>query len=127
MDNIVKDAYRDGYVKTIFNRKRIIDELNNKNFMIRQSGERIALNTPIQGSSADIMKIAMVSIFREMQEKNLKSKMLLQVHDELIFDVLKEEKDILEELVTRNMETCVKIDVPFKVSHDYGTDWYETK
>ena len=127
MDNIVKDAYRDGYVKTIFNRKRIIDELNNKNFMIRQSGERIALNTPIQGSSADIMKIAMVSIFREMQEKNLKSKMLLQVHDELIFDVLKEEKDTLEELVTRNMENCVKIDVPFKVSHDYGTDWYETK
>lgn len=127
MDNIVKNAYRDGYVKTLFNRKRVIDELNNKNFMIRQSGERIALNTPIQGTSADIMKIAMVSIFREMQEKNLKSKMLLQVHDELIFDVVKEEKDILEELVTRNMENCVKIDVPFKVSHDYGADWYETK
>lgn len=127
MDNIVKNAYRDGYVKTLFNRKRVIDELNNKNFMIRQSGERIALNTPIQGTSADIMKIAMVNIFREMQEKNLKSKMLLQVHDELIFDVVKEEKDILEELVTRNMENCVKIDVPFKVSHDYGADWYETK
>ena len=127
MDNVVKDAYRDGYVKTLFNRKRVIDELNNKNFMIRQSGERIALNTPIQGTSADIMKIAMVNIFKEMQEKKLKSKMLLQVHDELIFDVVKEEKDILEELVTRNMENGVKIDVPFKVSHDYGTDWYETK
>lgn len=127
MDNVVKDAYRDGYVKTLFNRKRLIDELNNKNFMIRQSGERIALNTPIQGTSADIMKIAMVNIFKEMQEKKLKSKMLLQVHDELIFDVVKEEKDILEELVTRNMENGVKIDVPFKVSHDYGTDWYETK
>ena len=127
MDNVVKDAYRDGYVKTLFNRKRVIDELNNKNFMIRQSGERIALNTPIQGTSADIMKIAMVNIFKEMQEKKLKSKMLLQVHDELIFDVVKEEKDVLEELVTRNMENGVKIDVPFKVSHDYGTDWYETK
>lgn len=127
MDTVVKDAYLNGYVKTLFNRKRVIDELNNKNFMVRQSGERIALNTPIQGTSADIMKIAMVKIFNEMKEKKLKSKMLLQVHDELIFDVVKEEKEILEEIVTRNMENCVKIDVPFQVSHDYGTDWYETK
>ncbi len=127
MDNIVMEAYRDGYVKTLFNRKRVIEELQNKNFMVRQSGERIALNTPIQGTSADIMKIAMVKIFQEMQEKGLKSKMLLQVHDELIFDVVSEEKEILEELVRRNMETCVKISVPFKVSHDYGTDWYKCK
>lgn len=127
MDNIVMEAYRDGYVKTLFNRKRVIEELQNKNFMVRQSGERIALNTPIQGTSADIMKIAMVKIFNEMKEKGLKSKMLLQVHDELIFDVLEEEKETLEEIVRRNMETCVKLDVPFKVSHDYGTDWYEAK
>ena len=73
------------------------------------------------------MKIAMVKIFKEMQEKNLKSKMLLQVHDELIFDTLNSEKEVLEELVKRNMENCVKLDVPFKVSSDYGTDWYETK
>ena len=127
MDNIVMEAYRDGYVKTLFNRKRVIEELQNKNFMVRQSGERIALNTPIQGTSADIMKIAMVKIFNEMKEKGIKSKMLLQVHDELIFDVLEEEKETLEEIVRRNMETCVKLDVPFKVSHDYGTDWYEAK
>ena len=127
MDNIVMEAYRDGYVKTLFNRKRVIEELQNKNFMVRQSGERIALNTPIQGTSADIMKIAMVKIFEEMQEKGLKSKMLLQVHDELIFDVINEEKENLEEIVRRNMETCVKLDVPFKVSHDYGSDWYEAK
>ena len=127
MDNIVMEAYREGYVKTLFNRKRVIEELQNKNFMVRQSGERIALNTPIQGTSADIMKIAMVKIFNEMIEKGLKSKMLLQVHDELIFDVVDEEKEILEEIVRRNMETCVKLDVPFKVSHDYGTDWYEAK
>jgi DNA polymerase-1 len=127
MDNIVQDAYKNGFVKTMFNRKRVIEELQNKNFMIRQSGERIALNTPIQGTSADIMKLAMVKIYREMKEKNLKSKMLLQVHDELIFDVKDEEKEILEEIVKRNMETCVKLDVPFKVSSDYGTDWYETK
>ena len=127
MDSVVEQAYKDGYVKTLFNRKRIIDELNNKNFMVRQSGERIALNTPIQGTSADIMKIAMVKIFNEMKEKQLKSKMLLQVHDELIFDVVKEEKEILQEIVKRHMETCVKLDVPFSVSHDYGSDWYETK
>ena len=127
MDNIVMEAYRDGYVKTLFNRKRVIEELQNKNFMVRQSGERIALNTPIQGTSADIMKIAMVKIFNEMKEKGLKSKMLLQVHDELIFDVVDTEKETLEEIVRRNMETCVKLDVPFKVSHDYGTDWYEAK
>ncbi len=127
MDNIVMEAYRDGYVKTLFNRKRVIEELQNKNFMVRQSGERIALNTPIQGTSADIMKIAMVKIFEEMKEKELKSKMLLQVHDELIFDVVEEEKETLEEIVRRIMETCVKLAVPFKVSHDYGTDWYEAK
>ena len=127
MDSIVMEAYRDGYVKTLFNRKRVIEELQNKNFMVRQSGERIALNTPIQGTSADIMKIAMVKIFNEITEKGLKSKMLLQVHDELIFDVVAEEKDVLEEIVRRNMETCVKLAVPFKVSHDYGTDWYEAK
>lgn len=127
MDNIVMEAYRDGYVRTLFNRKRVIEELQNKNFMIRQSGERIALNTPIQGTSADIMKIAMVKIFDEMNSKGLKSKMLMQVHDELIFDVINEEKETLEEIVRRNMETCVKLSVPFKVSHDYGTDWYEAK
>ena len=127
MDNIVMEAYRDGYVRTLFNRKRVIEELKNTNFMIRQSGERIALNTPIQGTSADIMKIAMIKIFEEMNSKNLKSKMLLQVHDELIFDVVEEEKEELEEIVRRNMETCVKISVPFKVSHDYGADWYLCK
>ena len=127
MDKIIVDAYRDGYVRTLFNRKRVIEELNNSGYMIRQTGERIALNTPIQGTSADIMKIAMVKIYKEIEKNHLKSKMLLQVHDELIFDVLAEEKEVLEEIVRRNMETCVTLDVPFKVSHDYGSDWYETK
>ena len=127
MDKVIVDAYRDGYVRTLFNRKRVIEELNNTAYMVRQTGERIALNTPIQGTSADIMKIAMVKIYQEIKNKHLKSKMLLQVHDELIFDVMAEEKDILEEIVVRNMENCVKLDVPFKVSHDYGSDWYETK
>ena len=127
MDQKIKEAYELGYVKTMFGRKRVIEELQNKNFMIRQSGERIALNTPIQGTSADIMKIAMIGIFKKMQEEKLKSKMLLQVHDELIFDVTREEKDLLEKIVRDTMENCVKIDVPFKVSVDYGSNWYETK
>ena len=101
--------------------------LNNKNFMIRQSGERIALNTPIQGTSADIMKKAMVGVFNDMKKNNLRSRMLLQVHDELIFDVVEEEKEILEKIVRDNMEHCVTLAVPLKVSHDYGKDWYETK
>ena len=127
MDTIVKTAYEQGYVTTLFNRKRVIDELQNKNFMIRQSGERIALNTPIQGTSADIMKIAMVEIFKKMKDHNLKSKMLLQVHDELIFDVLEEEKDTITKIVKETMEHCVSLKVPLKVSTDFGTDWYETK
>ncbi len=127
MDDMIEKAKTDGYVKTMFNRKRVIEELQSSNFMVRQSGERIALNTPIQGTSADIMKIAMVKIFASMKEKHLKSKMLLQVHDELIFDTLKEELPILEEIVKNTMENCVKLSVPFKVSLDTGTDWYETK
>jgi len=127
MDNVIKDAKDKGYVRTLFNRKRVIDELNNSNFMVRQSGERIALNTPIQGTSADIMKIAMVEIYNAMKENNLRSKMLLQVHDELIFDVLNDEKELLESIVKDKMENCVKLAVPFKVSSDYGTDWYEAK
>ena len=127
MDSIITNAYHDGYVKTLFNRKRFIEELQSSNFMIRQSGERIALNTPIQGTSADIMKIAMIKIYRDMKKNNLKSKMLIQVHDELIFDVLKEEKETLEKIVKNNMENCIDFTVPFKVSSDYGTDWYETK
>ncbi len=127
MDDKIKEAYEVGYVKTMFGRKRVIEELQNKNFMIRQSGERIALNTPIQGTSADIMKIAMIGIFKKMKEYNLKSKMLLQVHDELIFDVVEKEKDILEKIVKDIMENCVTLDVPFKVSVDYGANWYETK
>ena len=127
MENIVDEAKMFGSVRTLFNRKRIIDELNNANYIIRQSGERIALNTPIQGTSADIIKMAMVKIDEEMQKAGFKSKMLLQVHDELIFDVVKEEKDSLEALVVNTMENIVKLKVPLKVSVDYGTDWYDAK
>ena len=127
MDEIVEEAYEDGCVRTLYNRKRVIDELSNKNYMIRQMGERIALNTPIQGTAADIIKMAMIKIDKEFEENNLKSKMLLQVHDELVFDVVLEEKDKVNEIVTNCMENVVKLSVPLKVSHDFGTDWYEAK
>jgi DNA polymerase-1 len=127
MDNIIKEAYNLGYVRTLFNRKRVISELQNKNYMIRQGGERIALNTPIQGTCADILKKAMVEIAKEFKEKGIKSKMLLQVHDELIFDVYNEEKDEVSKIVTDKMENAIKIEVPILVSHDFGSDWYETK
>ena len=127
MDNVVKDAYANGFVRTLFNRKRNIDELTNKNYLIRQSGERIAMNTPIQGTSADILKMAMIKIDKEMNKHKLKSKMLLQVHDELIFDCLESEKDLLTKIVKDAMENTVKLDVDLKASLDFGSTWYDTK
>ena len=127
MDDIVKFAYENGYVRTLFNRKRIIDELSNSNFMVRQSGERIALNTPIQGTSADIIKKAMVEVYKKFKENNIKTKMIIQVHDELIFDVVESEKDKVEAIVKDTMENIIKLDVPLKVSADYGKNWYEAK
>ena len=127
MDNVVEIAKEKGYVSTIMNRKRTIDELKNTNYMIRQSGERIALNTPIQGSSADIIKKAMIELHSKMKELNLKSKMILQIHDELIFDVVKEEKKELEKLVKKIMENTYKLDVPLEVEISSGNNWYEAK
>ena len=127
MDNIVKEAYEKGYVKTLFDRKRNIDELKSKVYQVRSAGERIALNTPIQGTSADIIKMAMVKIDREFTKLNIKSKMILQVHDELIFDIKLAEKEQVESIVKDIMENIVSLSVPLKASADYGTDWYETK
>ena len=127
MNKVIAEAHELGYVKTIMNRTRTIEELSSSNYMQRSMGERMALNTPIQGSSADILKKAMIEIDNAFEERKLKSTMLLQVHDELIFDVLNDEKELLESIVKEKMETCVKLDVPFKVSSDYGTDWYEAK
>ena len=127
MDNIIHEAYMDGSVRTLYKRKRVIDELNNSNYMVRMSGERIALNTPIQGTSADIIKMAMVKLDEEMSKQNLKSKMLLQIHDELVFDIVEEEKEILGKLVKDVMENIVNLKVPLKVSLDYGKDLYEAK
>ncbi len=126
-EDVIRDAEAKGYVKTIMNRKRVIDELNNKNYMIREQGRRIALNTPIQGSSADILKKAMVEIFNEFKTKNLKSKMLIQVHDELVFNVLNSELDTVKEIVKRIMENTYTLNVPLVVDIEVGADWYEAK
>lgn len=127
MDNIVKEAYETGSVRTLFNRKRTIEELNNKNYMIRQAGERIALNTPIQGTSADIIKKAMVEVYKEFNKRNLKSKIVLQIHDELIIDTAKDEEEVVTNLVKDTMENVIKLSVPLKVGIAKGKDLYEAK
>ena len=123
----LEEAKKCGYAKTIMNRKRVIEELKSKNFMIRAAGERIALNTPIQGSAADILKKAMVEIFDEFNKRGLKSKMLIQVHDELVFNVLKDEEEEVIKIVRDKMENVVKLKVPLKVEIEKGKDWYEAK
>ena len=127
MEEEKSKAYKLGYVKTLMNRKRVIEELKNKNYMIRSSGERIALNTPIQGTAADILKKAMVEIYEEFKKKNIRSKMLIQVHDELVFNVVKDELEEVKEIVRNIMENTFKLDVPLKVDIEYGTNWYEAK
>ena len=127
MEKLKADAYRDGYVKTLMGRKRVIEELQSKNYMIRQGGERMALNTPIQGTAADILKKAMVEIFAEFNKRNLKSKMLLQVHDELVFNVVNSELDEVREIVRDIMENTYKLNVPLKVDIEVGSDWSEAK
>ena len=127
MEKEKEDAYKNGYVRTLMNRKRVIEELNNKNYMIRSSGERMALNTPIQGTAADILKKAMVEIYNEFNKRGLKSKMLIQVHDELVFNVLKEELEEVKKIVRDIMENTFKLSVPLKVDIEYGNNWYEAK
>lgn len=127
MDKEIEEAKKNGYVKTIMNRKRIIEELHSSNHVVRSMGERMALNTPIQGSSADILKMAMIKIDKYFEDNNIKSTMLLQVHDELIFNVIKEEEEEVRKIVSNIMENIIKLDVPLKVSIEEGNNWYEAK
>ena len=127
MDKTISEAKEKGYVKTMFNRKRNIPELNNPAYMIRQMGERIALNTPIQGTAADIIKLAMVKVYKALKENNLKTKMIIQVHDELVFDVYNGELEKIKDIVPQIMDNIYKLEVPLKVSSSYGKNWYEAK
>ena len=123
----IKQAHIDGYVKTKFNRIRTIPELENKNYMIRSSAERMALNTPIQGTAADIIKIAMIRLYNEFNKQNLKSKILVQVHDELVVDCKKDEFDIVKKLMKEVMENVIELEVPLLVDIEYGDNWYQAK
>ena len=127
MDKSIKEAYEKGYVKTLFNRKRVIEELRNKNYLIRSSGERMALNTPIQGTAADILKLAMIQIQEKIDDKKLNSKMLVQVHDELVFEVANDEVEEMTNIIRDIMENVYKLNVPLKVDIEYGKTWYEAK
>ena len=127
MDKEIDEAKRNGYVKTIMNRKRVIDELKSSNYMVRSMGERMALNTPVQGSASDILKKAMVEINNIFEQENIKSKMLLQVHDELIFNVYNDEIDKVKDIVYNTMTKVFELKVPLDVDIELGNNWYEAK
>ena len=127
MTNIVKEAKEKGYVSTIFGRRRYIPELSSKNKNIIQFGERIAMNTPIQGSAADIIKLAMNKIYNELKNRNLKSKLIMQVHDELIIETNDNEIEIVKEIMKDSMENIIKLKVPLEVDLNIGKSWYEAK
>jgi len=127
MDKVVEDAINLGYAETLWNRRRYLPELTSSVYMQRESGKRNAMNAPIQGSAADIIKIAMIKIDEEMVKRNVKSKLLLQIHDELVFEIDKDEVDLMKKLVKEVMESCVKLSVPLKVDSALGDNLYETK
>jgi len=127
MDHVVEDAKNKGYATTMFHRRRYLPELNSSVYMQRESGKRNAMNAPIQGTAADIIKIAMVDLDKEMTRLKVKSKMLLQIHDELVFDIHPDEADLMNKLVTEVMEECVSLRVPLKVDGSSGVNLYETK
>ena len=123
MSNQISFAREKGYVETILKRKRYLPEINSRNAILRSSAERNAINTPVQGSAADIIKLSMIKIDDEFEKKSLKSKLLLQVHDELVFDVHLAELDIVKQIVLKNMENAIQIDIPLKVDIGNGDNW----
>jgi len=127
LDTLKDKAEQTGYAETFHGRKRFLPDIFSQNRTIKAQAERMAINSPIQGTAADIIKLAMIKIDAELSERNLKSKMLLQVHDELIFEVEEEEIDIMRELVRRGMETIVQLKVPLKVDMGLGVNWYDLK
>ncbi|MDQ0148444.1 DNA polymerase I [Eubacterium multiforme] len=127
LENIVKESEETGYVTTILNRKRFIPEIKSSNKIVKALGERLAMNAPIQGSAADIIKIAMINVFNRLKKENLKSTLILQVHDELILNVKEDEFKEVEKLVKDEMEKVFKLSVPLDVDLNFGDTWYSTK
>lgn len=127
MDNIVEEAKERGYVETLFHRRREIPELSSNNYMVRQFGARVAMNTPIQGTAADIMKIAMIKLFDRIEKEKLSAKLILQVHDELIVECKKEESEQVKQVLKESMENATKLSIPLKVEISEANNWYEAK
>ena len=127
MDDITEQAKEKGYVETIFHRRRYIPELKSKNYMVRQFGSRAAMNTPIQGTAADIMKIAMIKVYNELERRNLKSRIVLQVHDEMMIETIEEEKEEVKEIMVKSMESAIKLDVPLIAEISEANNWYDCK
>ena len=123
----MKHAKEMGYVVTLFGRRRPVPELSSSNFMQRSFGERVAMNAPIQGTAADIMKIAMIGVNRRLKEQNLKSRLVLQVHDELLIEAYKPELEIVETILREEMEQAASLDVPLEIDMHTGENWYEAK
>ncbi|WP_194189964.1 DNA polymerase I [Clostridium chrysemydis] len=127
LDSLIDSAKENGYIKTILNRKRIIPEIKSSNRIVKALGERLAMNAPIQGSAADIIKIAMNNVYKRLKKEGLKSELILQVHDELILNVKKDELEKVNILVKEEMENAIKLKVPLDVDGNYGKTWYDTK
>ncbi|WP_449537216.1 DNA polymerase I [Ferdinandcohnia sp. Marseille-Q9671] len=127
MEDIVEDVRQKGYVSTLLQRRRYIPEITARNFNVRSFAERTAMNTPIQGSAADIIKKAMIDMAAKLKEENLQTKLLLQVHDELIFEAPEDEIEVLKKIVPEVMENAISLKVPLKVDYDYGKTWYDAK
>ena len=127
MNETIEIAKAKGYVETVYHRRRYIPELTSNNYMIRKFGDRAAMNTPIQGTAADIMKIAMIKVYNELKNRNLKSKIVLQIHDELLIETYLDEKEEVKEILKTSMENAAKLSVPLIVDVEEGVSWYQTK
>lgn len=127
MTNIVEETKEKGYVETLYHRRRYVPELKSNNYMVRQFGGRVAMNTPIQGTAADIMKIAMINVYNKLKEAGLKSKIIVQVHDELLVETLLEEEKQVKEILKSEMENVIKLKVPLVAEVSEGHSWYEAK
>ena len=127
MDNIAEQAKIKGYTETMFGRRRYIPEIKSNNYMVRKFGERAAMNTPIQGTAADIMKIAMIKVYNRIKAENLKSNIILQIHDELLVEAPLEEEEEMKKILQEEMESAAKLSVPLKVEIERGNSWYQAK
>lgn len=127
LDGLVEAGKRDGYVETIFKRRRPVPELSSNNFMQRSFGERIAMNSPIQGTAADIIKIAMIWVNEQLKEKGLQSQLILQIHDELLIETKEEEIEEVKQILVEEMHNAAKLLVPMEVDVNQGLSWYEAK